>query len=220
MYVPSVGIFWVLPGVRGVNTVAPRISKTHKFRIICLDRLFKSILHWLWLPFLLPFSSFFNQKTVQTNESEMKLKSYGIWDPSPSETQLFLMQNALFLKRPLHVSVPKIAQKWSPKWLHLELLFSSFFGSIFEALKNWILDQKWPQKSPALWRREWSQIDTCPQGSFWEVPWSPWLSFGCILGGFGHTFGTLWVQGGAFGCILVAPLPTCPERNLAVGNLD
>ena len=41
---------------------------------------------------------------------------------------------------------------------------------------------------------------------FWEALGTLLGSFGCILGG--------------FGCLLEAPLPPCPERNLAVGNLD
>ena len=41
---------------------------------------------------------------------------------------------------------------------------------------------------------------------FWRSLGTRLGVFGCILGG--------------FGCLLEAPLPPCPERNLAVGNLD
>ena len=41
--------------------------------------------------------------------------------------------------------------------------------------------------------------------SFWEVPWSLWLPFGSILGGFGHNFGSLWVYFGRLWVHVGAP---------------
>ena len=56
------------------------------------------------------------------------------------------MPNALFPKRPLRDSVPKMAPKWIPRWLHFQLVSALVFDPFFNPPPNLLFAQTDPPR--------------------------------------------------------------------------